>query len=131
MTVTNIRKVRLHNIRLVNSAHQTDVFGTRWASKLISQISSPHVEEIIFSFSEYRRPGDDWQPLIHWHNMIRTFDWQSVGNALESLKQLRRFNIELCQSNFLGARDDLLQKYFKNDGLHDLAARGILKLTYR
>lgn len=113
----NIRKVRLYNILLVNSAHAIDAFGTRWASKLISQMSSPHVEEIIFSFSA---------PIRN----IRSFDWQSVGNALGSLKQLRRFHVELCEANPGNTRDDLLQKLFENAVLHDLASRGMLEVIY-
>lgn len=117
----NLRKLRLHNIRLVDST-QREPFGTRWARKLISQIPSPHVEEITFSFSEYK--------YNHGENLFRNieaFDWQGVGNALESLEQLRRFTVELCDLPFGVAP---LEGFFRTIGLHDLAARGLLEFCY-
>lgn len=103
--------------------------GTRWARKLISQISSPHLEEITFSFSKCTRP--DGLEMDDPYRNIRVFDWRGVHTALDSLElgQLRRFTIEILPVGRQAERAHL-EAFIKMNGLQGMAARGLVEFRY-
>ncbi|KZP09315.1 hypothetical protein FIBSPDRAFT_1051898 [Athelia psychrophila] len=122
---SSLRTLRLQNICL----RDTPPIGTRWARKLISQMSSSKLEEITFSFHKCTRPDglamDD--PYLH----IRAFDWRGVHDALESLElgQLRRLTIEILPVGRPGDKAQL-ETFIKTSGLQALAARGLVEFRY-